>query len=215
MRSSSSSALIDNLVDDLTPVRRLDARVVTSVAGLIAFATMAFAAGLFGLRPDVVASKPDSVFLLASGLVFILALAASLTVIRMSRPSVGQTHGGWIWAATGVGLLPLGALLSLAIGGLSQELTTEAGRGFDCLVKATTLGLGFAVFHILLLRKGAPTSPERAGWLVGVASGCLGSFAYGLHCPSSDLVHLGVWHVLPIIISAALGRVAVPSLVRW
>jgi hypothetical protein len=215
MRASSSSALIDSLVDDLTPVRRLDARVGTSVAALMAFSTMALATGVFGLRSDIVAGKPDSLFLLASGLVLILALAASLTVIRMSRPSVGQAHGGWVWAAIGVSLLPLGALLSLGIGGLSPELTSEAGRGFDCLIKAASLGLGFAVFHILLLRRGAPTSPERAGWLVGVASGCLGSFAYGLHCPSNDLVHMGVWHVLPIIISAGLGRIAIPSLVRW
>jgi hypothetical protein len=215
MPSSSSSALIDRLVDDLAPVRRLDARTGLLNAGLMALATIGLCALIFGLRFDMMAGRPDPVFMLASGLIFVLALASTVALIGMSRPGVGQAHRGWIWAAVGVGLLPLGAVLSLIIAGSGEEMVSGAARGADCMMKATGLGLGFALVHIFTLRKGAPTSPERAGWLVGVTAGSLGSFAYGLHCPVNDLIHLGLWHVLPIVLSAALARALVPPLIRW
>lgn len=216
----SSAALIESLVEDLAPVRRLDARTAMAAAALVAFATIAIVAAFFGVRSDIGAGAPDTIFLLANGLIFILALASSMAVIGMSRPGVGQSHSGWIWAAISAALLPLGAIYSIAVGGITPEsmgpeLMDSAHYGVDCMIKGVSLGLGIAIFQTLLLRKGAPTSPERAGWLVGVAAGSVGSFAYGLHCPINDLTHLGLWHILPIILSAAIARALVPPLIRW
>ena len=78
-----------------------------------------------------------------------------------------------------------------------------------------TLGLATASVLILWLRKGAPTSPERAGLLTGIAAGSSGIFAFALHCPHNDIAHIGIWHGLVVIISAMAGRAVVPRLIRW
>jgi hypothetical protein len=73
------------------------------------------------------------------------------------------------------------------------------------------------VFAVLVswLRKGAPTAPDRAGLVVGIAAGSFGAFAFGLHCPDNNIVHVGVWHSAVVLAMGGLGRAIVPSLVRW
>lgn len=61
-------------------------------------------------------------------------------------------------------------------------------------------------------RAGPPNAP---GFYTGVAAGALGSLAYGLSCPFDAIGHLGIWHVAPVAVSAALGRLGVPVLIRW
>ncbi|MCR9180892.1 MAG: DUF1109 domain-containing protein, partial [Erythrobacteraceae bacterium] len=78
-------------------------------------------------------------------------------------------------------------------------------------------GASLLVFAILVgwLRKGAPTSPDRAGLLTGIAAGSLGIFAFSLHCADNDIVHIGLWHSAVVLLMAGLGRAVVPPLVRW
>jgi hypothetical protein len=68
---------------------------------------------------------------------------------------------------------------------------------------------------VFMLRKGAPTYPERAGWLTGIAAGGLGAFAYNLHCPFNNIVYIGLWYSLALVICALVGRLVVPHLIRW
>ena len=58
---------------------------------------------------------------------------------------------------------------------------------------------------------------RRAGWLTGLASGALGTLAFGITCPLDGIVHLGLWHVLPVPLAALAARVIVPpdTLYRW
>ena len=211
----STGALIAQLVDGLEPVRplRLSSGLGFAFAGLgVIVATVAL---LFGVRPDVIAGHFDPVFLLAAGLFLLLGLSSAVTVVVMSRPHVGSDHGGWVWAAAMAALLPLAAAI-IGIGrGASVFSATAAEHGLDCLA----MGSAFAVmtFGVLVwwLRRGAPTSPERAGLLTGVAAGSFGIFAFSLHCVYSDIVHIGLWHSAVVVVSAVVGRIAVPQLIRW
>jgi hypothetical protein len=65
------------------------------------------------------------------------------------------------------------------------------------------------------LRRGAPVSPQRAGLQTGLAAGALGTFAFGLSCDYDTVAHLGVWHVVPVVLATLAGRLIVPPLVRW
>ena len=76
-------------------------------------------------------------------------------------------------------------------------------------------GLATAVPMVLALRRGAPTSPARAGWLTGIAAGGLGAFAYNLHCPFNNVVYIGLWYTLAVASCAVIGRLVVPRLIRW
>jgi hypothetical protein len=92
---------------------------------------------------------------------------------------------------------------------------TEAEHGLDCLMMGSGLGLLIAAVLVWWLRRGAPTSPERAGLLTGIAAGSFGIFAFSFHCPYNDIVHIGLWHGLAVVVSAALGRLIVPRLIQW
>lgn len=211
-----TNTLIDNLVGDLQPIRplRMSYGLMAATVGFIStFATVAL---LFGIRPDVVAGAFDPVFLLAAGLFLMLGVAASVTVIVMGRPQVGTDHGGWIWAAAMAALLPLTALVTGVFDGASMAIARSApATGIECMAVGTTLGLITAAILVLWLRRGAPTSPARAGLLTGVAAGSFGIFAFSFNCPINDIYHIGLWHSLAVAISAAIGRVVVPFLIRW
>ena len=56
---------------------------------------------------------------------------------------------------------------------------------------------------------------DPQGWLTGLASGALGTLAFGITCPLDGIVHLGLWHVLPVPLAALAARVIVPPLIRW
>jgi hypothetical protein len=61
----------------------------------------------------------------------------------------------------------------------------------------------------------APVALARQGWLTGLASWALGALAFGMTCPLDGMVHLGLWHVLPVPVAAVIARVVVPPLVQW
>lgn len=211
----SSDALIAELVDGLEPVRPLRlAEGVALALGAAAVTAVAVVAA-FGLRAEWLAGHLDPMQLVSTLLFLGLALAATVTVVVMSRPQVGSDHGSWRWAAAMAGLLPLaGAIVALARGAsaMSPELMRH---GAECLAGGSAASL--LVFALLAawLRRGAPTSPERAGLVAGVAAGAFGIFAASLHCADNDIVHIGLWHSAAVAVTGLAGRALVPRLVRW
>jgi hypothetical protein len=211
----NSDALIANLVGNLQPVKPLSFARGLGYALLAATISAIAVVAFFGIRPDVLAGRFDPVYLIATGLFLVLGIAAAVTVIVMSRPQVGNDHSGWVWAAAMVALLPVAALI-VSFGGGSDILSRESiAHGLECLMVGG--GASLLVFAILVgwLRKGAPTAPDRAGLLTGIAAGSLGIFAFSLHCADNDIVHIGLWHSAVVLLMAGLGRTLVPRLVRW
>ncbi|WP_337848271.1 DUF1109 domain-containing protein [Sphingomonas sp.] len=213
--SRDTNSLIADLVGGLEPIRplRFSSGLGFALGGLGVI--LSVVALLFGIRPDVLVGSFDPVFLLATGLFLLLGLAASATVIVMSRPHVGSDHSGWRWAAAMTALLPLAAIITGIARGPAVLSATEAEHGLDCLMAGSALGLLIAAVLVWWLRRGAPTSPERAGLLTGIAAGSFGIFAFSFHCQYNDIVHIGLWHGLAVVVSAALGRLIVPRLIRW
>ena len=76
-------------------------------------------------------------------------------------------------------------------------------------------GLAIGGALTLWLRQGAVTDLRRAGWLVGLGAGAFGTFAYSLHCPSDSVHYIALWYSLALALCAAIGRLAVPRLLRW
>ena len=205
-----SSPLIDQLVADLAPAPPMRAGVAIARAVAATGAAIAVIAALMGLRSHV-----SPLFLLGTGLFGILGMAAALSVVAMARPRVGSDRTGWLWAAAMAALLPATALVMATAHAPSFWVQSDPASGIVCLAMGLLAGLGSAAVLIAWLRRGAPTSPERAGLTTGIAAGSLGMFAFSLHCPSDDLYHIGLWHTAPVIIAAMLGRAIIPRLIRW
>jgi hypothetical protein len=65
------------------------------------------------------------------------------------------------------------------------------------------------------LKAGAPTSPARAGWVIGIAAGAAGATIVALHCASNDVMHIALWHGLAVVLSGVAGRLLLAPLLRW
>ena len=208
------SQLIDSLVADLAPVTPMRSGPATARTAAAVLASVAVIALSLGLRDHV-----SALFLLSAGLFLVLGIAAALTLIAMARPQVGSDRTGWNsswgWAAAMAALLPATTLV-LGLSHLSSAWAeSEPRAGLLCLAMGLLAGLASAAVLIAWLRRGAPTSPERAGWVVGIAAGSLGMFAFSLYCPEDGIYHIGLWHSAAVIAAALLGRLIVPRLIRW
>lgn len=202
--------LLESLVADLAPVAPM--RTAPAVVRIVMAtgATIAAIAALMGLRGHV-----TPLFLLSAGLFLMLGLAASLTTIAMARPQVGSDRSGWAWAAAMAALLPATTLVMGLAHAPSAWDESDPRTGMLCLMMGLLTGLASAGVLTLWLRRGAPTSPERAGLITGIAAGSLGMFAFSLHCPNDNIYHIGLWHSAAVAVAAMLGRIIVPRLIRW
>jgi hypothetical protein len=211
----NSDVLIAELVGGLQPVHPLRFSRGMGLTLLVAAASTVAALSWFGMRADLHSGLVNPLHLISTGLYLGLAIAASVTVVVMSRPCVGTDHSGWTWEAAMAALLPAAGVIVGLVGDhhLFAEATTM--MGLKCLAKGSVASL--AVFGMLVwwLRRGAPTAPDRAGLLAGIAAGSFGIFAFSLSCPDNDIVHIGVWHSAVVVAMGVAGRVLVPSLVRW
>ena len=213
--STNPNFEIAALVDDLRPVRAMKVRTGLALAGMVAVAVILSTILLLGLRPDVAAGRFQPLFLFANGLFLIVALGTGLAAIRMGLPRVGQSSQGWKSVVTALGLLPVAALIMLVSRTERMPAMLVTSHELKCVAMGLALGLVNAAVLVWWLRRGAPTSPERAGLLVGLSSGAVGIFAFAFHCPFDSFYHVGLWHMMPLVLGAILGRLIVPPLVRW
>lgn len=216
MKDRSLDALIDDLAGELEPVRprRLMHGGLWVAAGW--FVGGALLLWLFGMRHDLAADGAMAPLpMLAFWLIVALGLSASWSALRMGLPGVGRDYSGWRWAGLASLALPLTALF---IGFSDHHDAMEAMRpenGLRCLIDGVIAGLGVGTALFCWLKAGAPTSPERAGWVVGIAAGAAGATIVALHCASNDMIHIAVWHGLAVILSAIAGRLFLAPLLRW
>jgi hypothetical protein len=202
------------LVDDLEPVTALNPRRPLIIAAAITIAMLAIVALMRGVRPDVLAGHPDAMFLIRSGILLLLGGGTAHAVLGMASPAVGKPHMSWQMALAAAFLFPVAALIVALTGDIGNAMAEMYSVG-QCLMFSAIGGAATAVPMILHLRRGAPTSPARAGWLVGIASGGLGAFSYNLHCPFNSIVYIGLWYTLAVGVCAVAGRLVVPRLIRW
>ena len=211
----STDSLIDKLEGDLqptTPLRQVRGRalVAAALAGTILLAFI-----LLGHMTRTAIDLASAMFVLTNGLLLVLGLASSLTVVSMAQPRVGSMHDAPKWALATVALLPVAAI-GAAIAGRAGTAGIFAQRqDLVCFIVGSLFAAITAGVLFYWLRRGAPVLPERAGFLLGLGAGAIGSFANGLFCPDHAIWHLGIWHVLPVALWGLIGRIAVPPLIRW
>lgn len=211
----NSDDVIGQLVADLHPVTPLHRRlgIVRILFALVI--SVGFVVYGLGVRSDIASGQPDPMFLTSSGLFLVLALASAWSAIDMARPSVGTRRDGWAWTAMMAAVLPLAALGLIAIDLFTgQHFRIDTG-GIQCMsVGVIAGGLTLATL-VLWLRRGAPSSPQMAAMLVGVAAGSAGIFGVSLCCPQNSLIHIGIWHGGTVVLTGVLGWLVLPRFLAW
>jgi hypothetical protein len=210
-----SHSTIEALVADLAPVRRLRPEhgiLLTVAATIVASSAVAMR---YGLRADIVAGEPGPMVIIRSGMLLLLGLATSFAVVSAARPGVGLRHDGWRWALAAALLFPFAAMCMATYGGGVPPGAMRPDLGYYCLGVSSASALLIGGLLTFWLRKGAPTAINRAAWLVGLAAGSFGTFAYSLHCPVTNIYYIGLWYSLAVGIGAIAGRMLIPPLIRW
>jgi hypothetical protein len=155
-------------------------------------------------------------FIITHGLLLVLGAASTAALVSGALPRVGARANAPLWSAIMLGILPLGAIVSLLSGnGNHAREGLNDPVAYMCTTASLAAGALVLVAAVLWLRRGAPVSLERSGWLAGLAAGSLGTLAYGITCPLDTFSHVGLWHVAPVAIGAVVGRLVVPPLIRW
>ena len=144
----------------------------------------------------------------------LVGAASASTLVASALPRVGQRSSAPLWSAAMLAVVPVAAVISLISLHAAHD-GAQVAWYWECAAYGVTAGLIVAIAAVAFLRRGAPVAVERAGWLVGLAAGALGSVAYGITCPLDTLTHVGIVHVAPVAIGAVLGRLVVPPLIRW
>jgi hypothetical protein len=206
--------LIDDIADRGRPVRPYSTSGGRTLMALVVAATLAVIYLVYGFRSDVMALEASPILFITAGLMLMLGAAAGMSAVRMARPQVGAAPSSAPWLMAALMLVPLMVLIRMMTG-VSSHDGLAVGPGLYCLTLGFTAGIGTSGFLIGWLRRGAPVSPERASWMVGMAGGAAGSLAVTLECSADALAHLGIWHVAVVPLSALISRLILPRLLRW
>lgn len=210
-----SNSLIDELVDDLEPVRPLRRAEGGALLLAAAVLTALVVLGVNDLAGNVLDGTVSPMFLLANGLLLLLGLAASASTIAMASPRVGNRHDGTGWAMAMAGVFPAVTIVLLVMHSADWPGLLDIAHGWRCFAEAMLASLFAAGGLLFWLRRGAPVSARTAGLHLGVGATALGTAIYGLSCPVDTIYHLGIWHAAPVILGGFVGRFAVPRLLRW
>jgi hypothetical protein len=212
--TSNTDQLIDRLVADASPVRRLvDPRRRAAVWTALALVCVALGVAHYGVRRDMAGVVSFVPFLLRVPLLAATMWLSVVTALRLSIPGADQRAWTRWWP-----LLLLGALVAVTAAELTLVgVASDVGwslRTWACVRKMTFVGAVPALAAIVLIRRAAPIDPVWTALLGLVASGAAGALTSELACPVRAPMHVMLWHVLPIVVYAALGTAAVWLVVR-
>ena len=188
--------------------------VAAGLAAGLAAACLLVAATL-GVRSDLLGSFSNPVVLLKLGFSALVLLVAGMAARRLSLPGKG-------WNGAGLALsLAFATVAAWALVDLARRPTAEwvpciVGQDWlTCLVAVPLLALPAMLAMGAAMRHLAPTRLDLAGTLLGLASGGAAAFAFALYCQDDTVPFVAVWYSLALGISALLGRMLGPRLLRW
>ncbi len=203
-------SLVDRLVADARPVRRLWRPEVRLLAWLVLAGLLLVTLSTHVLRADLSLRLRTPGFLIEE---WLLVIGAALLGLEALRAAVPDRPGGRVTAAAGWGALGLAVLLMLrepVHGAWTVETFLELGR--PCVWRALVWGALPWVLLLLAVRRGAPLARRRAGLLAGAATWGLTCAALRVCCQTDEVLHLGAFHALPLLVGTLATAALAPLL---
>lgn len=178
-------------------------------------AALLLMAATLGVRPDLVVSLGDFTLWLKFGFSALVLLAGGMAARQLSLPGKEWNGAGFVLSLIFV-IVVVWALVDLAGRPPAEWAPCIVGQGWlTCLVAIPLLSLPTMVMMGAAMRRMAPTRLHLAGTLLGLASGGAAAFAFTLACQDDAVPFVAVWYSLALGISALLGRLLGPRLLRW
>lgn len=186
------------ILGDLRPVRPMGPSGVYVLLFFCVFAALAIGAGLIlGPHGFHVLSGVERALIFSA--LPIAAAVAALACTRSMRPATGPSL-----ALPALLLAALGFPLLFAL--LFQGYSTLhfIHEGIPCLVAGLCVSIPTALLILPLLRRGYILDRRRAAVACGTLAGLAGLAMLEIHCPNLKAIHVMVWHVAVVVVSAAL-----------
>jgi hypothetical protein len=163
-----------------------------------------------GLHIDVSSASAMSTIL---ALLAALAVASTLFALWQGRDGFGIGSISLISvAALGVPVYAALTVLQPLHSGAADDVALTGVAispwGLRCLLVATAVGVPVLAILATALRRASAVSSRLRGAALGAAAGAWGGLAVFMFCPSGNLQHLLVGHVLPIAFFTLLGVAA-------
>ncbi|MBK9363166.1 MAG: DUF1109 domain-containing protein [Rubrivivax sp.] len=193
--------------------RHVAARRLLPAAGFGVLASAALALALIGPIPAALYATAAPWVKL--GYAAVLAAAALWLTATLSRPVARPLRPGRAVAAVvaAMGLIGLVALLATPAG---ERMTALLGHSaLACPGNVLALSLPALAAALWALRGLAPTRPHAAGAAAGLLAGALGAAGYALACTETSPGFVAAWYSLGIGLTAALGAIVGPRVLRW
>jgi hypothetical protein len=208
--------LVARLARDISPVerdavpRRLNRALMLGLAG-----STVLLVALYGVRSDMPELILTTMFWVR--LIFPLAIIAAAMKLaeRLGRPGAPLKFA---WFAVA---LPIVTML-LAAGGIL--MATPPGYRLQLMLgttwrttTASVVVLSFPSLTAMMhaMKQLAPTRLALAGAGAGLLAGAQGLLVYSLYCSEMAVPFWGVWYVLAIAITTAIGAAIAPHCLRW
>jgi hypothetical protein len=208
--------LVSRLADDLVPIEpnAVAKRIGRALIQGLTTSTLVLVA-LYGVRGNMPAMMATPLFWIK--LMFPLAvIVPALTLAEQLGQPGASTKRAWmtvllpiltLWAVVAVILVftPRGYRLQLMLGSTWRVCTLNI-----VLLSLPPLGAAMKAMHGL-----APPHLALAGAGVGLLAGAEGVLVYTLYGVEMSVPFWGIWYVLAIGITTAIGAVLGPRLLRW
>jgi hypothetical protein len=206
--------LIEFLAQDLSPTRPFRLMLIAAVAYGIIIAASVFFTGI-GFRPDISEAVKSGRFLFKFIVTITLAVSATVTALRLGRPSESLGRKGLALAAAPA-LMAVAALVELLIVPESRWMPRLIGHNSRfCLTLIPFLSVGPLACLLIALRRGAPSNPGLAGAVAGLAASGIAATLYAANCTDDSPLFVITWYPIAILTVTSVGYLMGQKLLRW
>lgn len=181
--------------------------VVAVAVGLAASLALFLAIGgvKLGQRPAVYVGSLAAAWL-------VLLLVAAPWALARGRSSVGRPSRLLTGLSLGLPLLVLGLVAGAAVLWPETRSILSDGSDVRCFAFALVLGAGPYLSFLWVKRRLVLVHSHVEAAAAGVFAGTMGSFLITLRCDCSELLHLVIGHISPVLVLGALSAILVG---RW
>jgi len=211
-RDDRIGPLIERLVAEARPVRRLRppaVRLALWLAVLLVVATLALAAGV---RADLAVRLGAHGYLGELACLTTAAVAAAWIALRRAVPGLEPGAAPALLATAGLAAGVLGAVETHF--SPTGSLASFVAAGLPCTLQSLTLAAVPWVALVWAVRGGAPLHPTATCGVAGLGAALGAYLLMRLRCPAEDTLHVAVWHGTPVVIATALAAVVGVLLAR-
>lgn len=205
--------LIDQIVSDNKPVKVLGARrvfcIFEAICVLLALLFLALFFG--GMSLDLIIEQIDRFFLLETFTLLLTMFFSLYAAFILSVP--GEDRGFRTLAIPSVALLSWVTILVFRA--FSESESFNWVPGVACATEIVALSFIPAFIVIFIVRKGAALKLGWTGFFSFLSVAATVSLALQFTCHDRSVMHILMWHVVPVFLIAIVGAFLARRFLRW